>query len=101
MAWQATIQVPMSDFLKMDIFFAVTTVAVILSTFMLTLVLIRVLSILKKIDDVTALVREEGEQLREDIQNVRETVQEGGLRVGHLFGFLSGMKKRKPRAKRS
>lgn len=91
----------MSDFLKMDIFFAVTTVAVIVVSFVLTLVLIRVLSILRKIDDVTALVREEGEQLREDIANVREQVQEGGLRIGHLLGFLTGMKKRKPRAKRS
>jgi hypothetical protein len=91
----------MSDFLKMDIFFAVTTVAVVVVSFVLTLVLIRVLSILRKIDDVTALVREEGEQLREDIANVREQVQEGGLRIGHLFGFLTGMKKRRPRAKRS
>ena len=91
----------MSDFLKMDIFFAVTTVAVIVVSFVLTLVLIRVLGVLRKIDDVTALVREEGEQLREDIANVREQVQEGGLRIGHLFGFLPGMKKRKPRAKRS
>lgn len=91
----------MSDFLKMDIFFAVTTIAVIVLTFLLTLVLIRVLGVLRKIDDVTTLVREEGEQLREDIQNVRESVQAGGLRIGHLFGLLSGVKKRKPRAKRS
>ncbi len=85
----------------MDIFFTVATLATVVMTVLLTLVLIRVLGVLKKIDDVTALVREEGEQLREDIQNVRENVQEGGLRVGHLLGFLSGVKKRKPRAKRS
>lgn len=91
----------MSDFLKMDIFFTVTTVAVVVVSFVLTLVLIRVLSILKKIDEVTALVREEGEQLREDIANVREQVQEGGIRIGQVFGFLTGMKKRKPRSKRS
>ena len=91
----------MDTFLKMDIFFAVTTVAVIVVSIVLTLVLLRVLSILKKIDDVTALVREEGEQLREDFAGVRERVQMEGLRIGHLFGFLSGMKKRKTRAKRS
>jgi hypothetical protein len=91
----------MSDFLKMDIFFAVTTVAVIVLTFLLTLVLIRVLGVLRKIDEVATLVKEEGQQLREDIQNVRESVTEGGLRIGHLFGFLSGVTKRKPRAKRS
>ncbi len=90
----------MDNFLKMDIFFVVATCATVVISILLTLVLLRVLKILKKIDDVTALVREEGEQLREDIASVREKVQAGGLRIGHLFGFLSGAKKHS-RTKRS
>ncbi|MEK7201431.1 MAG: hypothetical protein AAB737_02245 [Patescibacteria group bacterium] len=91
----------MDNFLKMDIFFVVATLATTVLSVLLTMVLLRVLGILKKIDEVTALVRGEGEQLREDIQNVREHVHKEGLRIGHLFGFLSGMKKRKTRTKRS
>jgi hypothetical protein len=92
----------MDAFLKMDIFFMVTTAAVVVIAVLLVLVLVRVLSILKKIDEVAELVRDEGAQIREDIQMVRERVIEGGLRVGHLFGFLSGItKKRTTRAKRS
>lgn len=92
----------MDSFLKMDIFFMVTTVAVVVMSILMSVVLLRVLSILKKIDGVTALVLDEGQQIREDIQQVRERVHEGGLRIGHLFGFLSGMKKKRTtRAKRS
>ncbi len=92
----------MEDFLKMDIFFAVTTVAVLSISILVGLVLIRVLSILKKVDEVTALVRDEGTQIREDIQNVRAHVQEGGVRIGHMLGFLGGIKKKRTtRAKKS
>ncbi len=90
----------MDNFLKMDIFFVVATCATVVISILLTLVLLRVLRILKKIDDVTSIVRDGSEQLLEDIASVREKVQEGGMRIGHLFGFLSGVKKRK-RAKRS
>lgn len=90
----------MDSFLKMDVFFVVATCATVVISILLTLVLLRVLRILKKIDDVTSLVRDGSEQLLEDIASVREKVQEGGMRIGHLFGFLSGVKKRK-RTKRS
>ncbi len=90
----------MDNFLKMDIFFVVATCATVVISILLTLVLLRVLRILKKIDDVTSIVRDGSEQLLEDIASVREKVHEGGMRIGHLFGFLSGVKKRK-RAKRS
>lgn len=91
----------MDNFLKMDIFFTVATLATVVVSGIFAIVLLRVLSILKKVDAMTTLVREEGEQLREDIQAVRAHVHKEGLRIGHLFGFVSGMKKRTTRAKRS
>lgn len=84
----------MDNFLKMDIFFFVATCATVLIAILMTLVLLRVLRILKKIDDVTALVRDEGEQLRQDIASVRNTVHEGGVRLGHVLGFLRRPSKR-------
>ncbi len=91
----------MDNFLKMDIFFVVATLGVIILTVLFVLVLLRVLSILKKVDEVTALVRDGGEQLKDDIEVVRTHVHEGGLRIGHLLGLFSGTKKRSTRAKRS
>lgn len=91
----------MDNFLKMDIFFVVATLGVVILTVLSVLVLLRVLSIMKKVDEVTALVRDGGEQLKEDIDVVRAHVHEGGLRIGHLLGLFSGTKKRSTRAKRS
>ncbi|MDB5189088.1 MAG: hypothetical protein JWL82_45 [Parcubacteria group bacterium] len=88
----------MSEFLKMDIFFVVTTVAVVVMTILLALCLIRVLRILKNIEDISVLVEEEGQKFREDIADVRKSVREEGLRAKHLLSFL-GTGKRRSRKK--
>jgi hypothetical protein len=90
----------MDAFLKMDIFFVVTTVSVALTTILLAIVLIRVLRILKNIEDISVMVEEEGEKFREDIAQVRAKVKEEGLRVGHMFDFLGAGRKR-TRSKKS
>ncbi|KND47284.1 MAG: hypothetical protein AB199_02555 [Parcubacteria bacterium C7867-004] len=90
----------MDDFLKMDIFFGVTTVAVVLITVLLSLVLIRVLRLLSVVERVTLLVEEEGEQIRDDIRNVRAKVKEEGVRVGQMLGLLGSFAKPKPRTRR-
>ena len=92
----------MDDFLKMDIFFGVTTVAVVVITVLLSVVLIRVLRLLKVLEQVTELVHAEGEQIRDDIREVRARVKEEGLKVGQLLGFLSSFaKKPAPRRKKT
>lgn len=90
----------MNDFLKMDIFFVVTTLAVVVTTILLVAVLIRVLRILKNVEDISVIVEEEGQKLRDDIAQVRSRVKEEGLRVSHMLDFL-GAKKPKRRAKKS
>lgn len=91
----------MDEFLKMDIFFMVTTVFVAVMTVLLAIVLIRVLRILKNIEDISLMVEEEGQKLREDIAGVRAKVKEEGLRAKHMLDFLSFGKKRSPRTKKS
>lgn len=89
----------MDEFLKMDIFFVVTTIAVVVMTVLGTLVLIRVLRILKNVEDISLMVEEEGQKFREDIARVRSSVREEGLRAKHLFDLLSfgGKKRRRPK----
>jgi hypothetical protein len=90
----------MDDFLKMDIFFGVTTVAVVVITILLSVVLIRVLRLIKVLEQVTLIVHEESEQIRDDIREVRAKVKEEGLRVGQMLGFLGAFKKPKARSRR-
>lgn len=94
----------MNDFLKMDIFFVVTTLAVLVTSILLVLVLIRALRILKNVEDISMLVEEEGQKLREDIAHVRESVMEEGIRIKHLvslLGFGAALKKRAKKTKDS
>ena len=78
----------MNDFLKMDIFFAVTTVAVVVISILMIFVLIRVLRILRNVEDISTIVEEEGQKIREDIAHVRESVKEEGVRAKHLLSLL-------------
>lgn len=89
----------MDDFLKMDIFFVVTTVAIVVISILLAFVLIRVLRILKNIEDISVMVEAEGEKIREDIAQVREKVKEEGLRVTHMLDFLGAAKPKRTRKK--
>lgn len=91
----------MDDFLKMDIFFGVTTVAVLVITVLLALVLIRLLKVLKTVDEVSEIVHEESEQIRDDIREVRATVKTEVLKAGQLLGLVSGFVKPKARRKKS
>ena len=91
----------MNDFLKMDIFFVVTTIATLLITVLLVAVLIRVLRILKNVEDISELVEEEGKQLRQDLAGIRKNVRDEGLRVKHFLELIGlGAPKRK-RTKKS
>lgn len=90
----------MDDFLKMDIFFVVTTVAVVITTLLLAVILIRVLRILKNVEDISVMVEEEGRQIRKDIADVRARVKDEGLRVTHFLDLI-GLKKPRKRSKRS
>lgn len=85
----------MDTFLKMDIFFSVTTLAVVVLTIVLVVVAIRVLAILKKLESIVDLVHESGEQLQEDLEEVRAHIRAGGSRLGRFFGLLGGVTRKK------
>ncbi len=91
----------MDDFLKMDIFFGVTTVAVVVVSVLLALVLIRLLKILKTVDDVSEIVHEEAEEIRDDIREVRAQVKTEVVRATNVIGALTGFVKPKRRSKKS
>jgi hypothetical protein len=73
----------MDEFLKMDIFFVVTTVAVIVLTVLVALVLVRLFRILHTVGEISTMLSEEGKELRADIHHMRaEITQKGALLAG-------------------
>ena len=89
----------MDDFLKMDIFFVVTSVSAVIITVLLALVLIRVLRILKNVQDISEMLEDEGRKIREDITRVREGIIEEGFKLKHLMKFIGIGKRVRRRAK--
>jgi len=91
----------MDNFLKMDIFFVVSTLAVVVLAVLLAVALIRVLRILKKVDQISDIAIEESEHIRDDIDEVRASVKDGASRIGQLLGLAASVKKPKRRTRKS
>jgi hypothetical protein len=88
----------MSDFAKMDIFFVVTTAAVVVVAILLSYALYRIIRILRHVEHVSELVSEEGDRVREDIAEVRDKVKTEGLKLALMSNLIPNLfRKRKKR----
>ncbi len=84
----------MSDFAKMDIFFIVTTIVVIMLGIVATLILFRIWRILGHVEEISSMLSEEGTLMRKDIGDLRETVRREGLHMRFVGNFFRNISKR-------
>ena len=84
----------MDEFLKMDIFFFVTTIAVIVLAFFTAFVLWRLERVLKNIEYISGQVAEESADVRQDIAEMRRDIARGKGRIKSLFSFFDKFTKR-------
>lgn len=85
---------PMNEFLKMDIFFFVATLAVVLLAFFGALVLWRLSRVLKNIDHISEQVALETDNVRSDLAEVRSDIRKGKGRLKSILGFFEKTGKR-------
>lgn len=78
----------MNDFLQMNVFFFVATIAVVLVTLLLCVALIYVLRILHRADKVTALVEEEARLVRGDVDELRTLIKTEGFKWKFIASSL-------------
>ncbi len=80
----------MDTILKADIFFIVTTVVVSIIGLLIALVLIYLIRILSDVKKLSRKVRQEGEALVEDIDDLRENIKRNTIKLSDIlsFGFL-------------
>lgn len=84
----------MNDFLKMDIFFFVTTVAVVPFAILGAIVLWRVSRVLKNIEHISEQVALESDNIRFDLAEVRGDIRRGKGKLKSLFSLFSKTAKR-------
>lgn len=74
----------MSDFLKMDVFFVVSTVAVVIVAVFVAIALYYVIRILRTTDRISSDIADEAHLIRADIQDVRAGVRAEGFKWKHV-----------------
>lgn len=87
----------MDSLLKSDLFFFVTTCVVILIGILISVVLIYLVRILSDVKKLSKKVRQEGENIVEDIEGLRENIKKNTIKLSDVlsFGFLRGKTVRK------
>lgn len=78
----------MDEFLKMDIFFVVATVAVVVVAGLLSYAIYRVIRILRYVEQLSETVSGEATLIRADIDDVRANIRKEGFKMAHLARFV-------------
>jgi hypothetical protein len=84
----------MDEFLKMDIFFVVATVAVAVLAVLSSFILWRLERILRHVEHISEQAAAESDNLREDLAEMRSEVHRGKNRLLALMGFVGKTAKR-------
>jgi len=84
----------MDDFLKMDIFFVVATLLVLIVGALITIVLLQLIRILRTLERIAADVEGEAKVLIADMDDVRVKVRAEGFKLAHMLSLFSKMGKR-------
>jgi len=81
----------MNDFLKMDIFFFVTTIIVLAIGIVMFLIVLRLWRILGSIERIAEMAEHETGLLKEDIANLRADVRREGFKVKSFMRLFKSM----------
>jgi hypothetical protein len=84
----------MDDFLKMDIFFVVATIAVVVVGALVAYALVRLLRILRNVEKLSETVSTEAQFIRTDIDDMRTNIRAEGFKWAHLSRFARASAKR-------
>ncbi len=85
----------MSTLVQADIFFFITSVAVILLTLGVLVILYYIIGITRDLRDIVARVRKAGESIEQDFEALRANVREEGIKSKALVDIVLGFAMRK------
>jgi chromate transport protein ChrA len=94
----------MDQLVKADIFFFITTLAVVVSSIVLTVAFIFVIQILRDVRYVTKRVRSEADDIIADVHDARDFVKKEvkqALDIKEIVSGIMGMFKKKKRSRKS
>ena len=83
--------VHMSEMLQANIFFGITSVAVVIATLFVCIILYQIIKLLQSIRRIVDRIDESSEIIAEDVSQLRAYVTEGSL-VSQVLSFVLGHK---------
>lgn len=91
----------MEAFMKADIFFFITSIATVAFTLALLVVLYYVLKLVRVFTEISEIVRDEAQLIKDDIDGARDTIRTNAEVVGTIIGAFvqKGAKKATSRTK--
>jgi hypothetical protein len=85
----------MTDFLKQDIFFFVTTVAVLVIMFLMGVLLLYIIGIVRKANYIMDKVKAETDIITKEIGELRQNIRKDGVKLRHFAKFVNTVRKSK------
>jgi Tfp pilus assembly protein PilO len=85
----------MESLMKSDIFFFITSIAVVILTMLLVVAIAYTIRILRNLDDISAKAKDEVGLIKEDISELRQNIKTEGTKIKHFANFFNKLKGRK------
>ena len=84
----------MDTLIKADVFFFITTVAIIVLSLLLAVLIIYIIKISKDIKYISNKAKNEADLIAEDLSDLRENVKEKGVKLKYLISFFNNLRKK-------
>ncbi len=85
----------MSDFAKMDIFFVITSAAVVLLGILLAVLIVYIIKISRDIKYISQKARGEADLIAQDLSELRENIKDKGSKLKFFASFFNNLSKKK------
>lgn len=90
----------MSEILQANVFFIITSIAVVLMTIFACFILYQIIMVLRSVRKIVERIEEGSDVIAEDVAQLRAYVMEGSL-VSQIMGFFLGRTSRVRRSAKS
>jgi len=84
----------MENFIKQDVFFFVTTIAVIVFSGFIIVLMYYLIRISRKVDYITEKAKQEVNLLSGELGELRKSIRRTGVKVSHFSKFVSNVAKK-------
>jgi uncharacterized protein YoxC len=83
----------MENILKQDIFFFITTIAVVILTILAVILIIYLIRISRKVDYIAGKTKNEVDLMSGELLELRRNLRETGFKINHFTKFIKNLTK--------